>query len=132
MTNYRVYVFHFSKNGDVQRIAYAKWQRIYSRQECDNNFANQSIYIGFAYIELNDRKAEFCPQIDGEIFYFDENGWLILDRRVSIDIFQDGREDIIDLSYWQKKKEIQKRYYWKLNSIQNQRVIDLIWGINPK
>ncbi|MCK4866349.1 MAG: hypothetical protein KAT06_13110 [Gammaproteobacteria bacterium] len=132
MTSYSVYIFHFSKNGDVHRIAYAKWKRLYSRKECDKSLANLSIYIAFAYIELNDRKAEFCPRIDGEIFYFDDKGWLILDKRVSLDIFQESREGIIDLSYWQKKKERQKKYYWTLNSNQNQRVIDLTWGINPK
>lgn len=131
MSSLTEYVFRFDQNGDMVRIPYAKWNRIREGEEVIVEYANQAIYIAYAYILLENRKPDYCPRIDGAIYYFDQTGKVILDRPYYFDIFQDGEEEaggVISLQHRQKKKEVADKYHWKLKPDQIQKVIDLIWS----
>lgn len=126
----REYVFQFDDAGIVSRIPYAKWCRVREGEEPIEAFANQSIHIAYTYLTLENKKPDFCPRIDGAIYYFDKDGRVILDKPHYFDLLQDMDEDagaVINLQHRKKKKEITDKYYWKLNPQQIQRVIECIW-----
>lgn len=124
------YVFHFELSGKVVHIPYAKWNRIREGEEVVEAYVNQTVYIAYAYILLEKRKPDYCPRIDGAIYYFDKSGKVILNRPYYFDIFQDGEEEaggVISLVHRKKKKEVEARYRWKLKPDQIQKVVDCIW-----
>ncbi len=130
MSSFTEYVFHFKNKNDVVHIPYAKWKRIREGEDITKEYANQAVYIAYAYILLENRKPDYCPRIDGAIYYFDKKGGIILDRPHYFDIFQDGIEEtggVISLQHRKKKKEVAEKYHWKLNPQQVQVVIDCIW-----
>lgn len=130
MSGLTEYVFRFDQNGDVVRIPYAKWKRIREGEEVVEAYANQAIYIAYAYILLENRKPDYCPRIDGAIYFFDKIGKVILNRPYYFDIFQDGEEEaggVISLQHRKKKKEVADKYHWQLKPQQIQAVIDCIW-----
>ncbi|GMR16613.1 MAG: hypothetical protein BMS9Abin31_0968 [Gammaproteobacteria bacterium] len=130
MSSFTEYVFCFDLNGEVIRIPYAKWKRIREGEEVVEDYVNQTVYIAYAYILLESRKPDYCPRIDGAIYYFDKKGKVILDRPHYFDIFQDGEEEaggVINLQHRKKIKEVAEKYHWKLKSEQIQKVIDCIW-----
>lgn len=131
MSSLAEYVFHFDPNGDIVRIPYAKWKRVREGGEVIDDYANQAVYIAYAYILLENRKPDYCPRIDGAIYYFDKTGKAILNRPYYFDIFQDSAEEaggVISLQHRKKKKGVEDRYRWKLKSDQIQKVIDCIWS----
>ena len=126
----REYVFKFADDGNVSRISHAKWSRIREGNESIEEYSNQSIYIAYAYILLENRKPDYCPRIDGAIYYFDQNGCIIDKGPYYIDIFQDDEEDaggVVSLQHRKKKKEAKETFCWKLKPGQIQQVIDCIW-----
>lgn len=126
----REYVFKFSDNGNVTRIPHAKWSRLREGDESIEEYANQSIYIAYAYISLENRKPDYCPRIDGAIYYFDSRGYVILDIPYYFDLLQDLEEEagsVINLQHRKKKKEVADKYHWKLKPGQIQKVIECIW-----
>ena len=130
MSSITEYVFNFKQSGDVIRISSAKWKRNHDGDEVIDEYANQRIYIAYAYILLEDRKPDYCPRIDGAIYYFDSKGKVILDRFHYVDILQDLAEErggMIDLQHRKKKKEVAEKFQWTLKARQIQQVIDEIW-----
>ena len=130
MTGVTVYIFCFTDDGKVIRIPYTKWKRISSGDETVEEFSNLSIHIAYAYLLLENRKPDYCPRIEGQIYYFDPSGRVIDDDRNYFDLLQDIDEasaDVINLQHRKRKKEVQEKYYWELNSQQVQAVIDCIW-----
>jgi len=130
MPNRTVYIFYFSDDGVVKRIPYAKWKRISNGDECVNEFSNSSIHIAYAYLLLENKKPDYCPHIEGGIYYFDKSGRMILDEPYYFDLLQDLDEcagGVIDLQHRKKKKEAFAKYCWELDSQQVQAVIDCIW-----
>ena len=130
MSNYTVYIFHFSNTGDVIRLAYRRWCHIRAGDESVKEYSNKTIHIAYTYLTLENKKLDFCPRIDGAIYYFDKDGSVILDKPHYFDLLQDMDEDagaVINLQHRKKKKEITDKYYWKLNPQQIQRVIECIW-----
>lgn len=128
--SFREYVFHFDAEGNVTRIPHSKWNRVRNGEELIQAYSNQSVYIAYAYITLENSKPDYCPRIDGAIYYFDETGHVILDKPYYFDLLQDLDEMngcIIDLQHRKKKKEVSNRYRWQLTSKQIQAVIDCIW-----
>ena len=124
------YVFHFKQSGEVVRIPYAKWKRIRESEEVIVEYASQAIYIAYAYIILENRKPDYCPRIDGSIYYFDNSGRVILNRPYYIDLLQDLDEEaggVISLQHHKKKKNVAKKFHWKLKPQQIQQVIECIW-----
>ena len=124
------YVFHFELSGKVVRIPYAKWNRIREGEEVVEAYVNQTVYIAYAYILLENRKPHYCPRIDGAIYYFDEMGYVILGRPYYFDLLQDLEEHAggaINLQHLKNKKAIAEKYRWKLKPNQIQKVIDCIW-----
>ena len=131
MSSFTEYVFHFEPNGGVVRIPYAKWNRVREGEEIISEYANQAVYIAYAYILLENRKPDYCPRIDGAIYYFDKAGNVILDKPYYFDLFQDIDEKesgMISLEHRKKKKEVENKYRWKLKPDQIQKVIDCIWS----
>jgi len=123
------YVFYFDEKDDVIRIPHAKWHRIREGEKVIEGYANQAVYIAYAYILLENRKPDYCPRIDGAIYYFDNTGKVILGRPHYFDLFQDYDEEVggvISLQHRKKKKEVADKYHWKLNPKQIQTVINLI------
>ena len=107
-----------------------KWKRIREGKEVIEVYANQAVYIAYAYILLENRKPDYCPRIDGAIYYFDKTGNVILNRPYYFDIFQDGEEEaggVISLQDRKKKKEVAEKHHWTLKPKQIQKVIDCIW-----
>ncbi len=130
MSSLTEYVFRFDQYGDVVRIPYAKWNRIREGEEVIVEYANQAIYIAYAYILLENRKPDYCPRIDGAIYYFDEMGYVILGRPYYFDLLQDLEEyagGAINLQHHKNKKATAEKYRWKLKPNQIQKVIDCIW-----
>lgn len=129
MLNPTVYIFYFSDSGSVTRIPYAKWIRIRSGKEIANDFAGQSIHIAYAYILLNKQLPDYCPRIEGGIYYFDKSGRIENDMPY-FDLFKDLAEDStgnINLMHRKKKKEYSDKYCWQLDSNQIQLIIDTVW-----
>lgn len=129
-TNYTVYILHFLRSGKIKRIAYAKWDRIRAGKEAVIEYSNQSIYIAYAYILIKNRKPDYCPRIDGAIYYFDSSGRIILDKPHYLDILQDleeGTGGVISLQHHKNKKDEVKIFHWKLKPQQIQAVINYIW-----
>lgn len=132
MTGFTEYVFKFDDNDDVKRIPHAKWSRVREGEEVIVEYANQAVYIAYAYILLENRKPDYCPRIEGAIYYFDAWGQVILDRPHYFDIFQDWEEEaggVISLQHRKKKKEVVDKYRWTLNSEQIQSVVESIWRV---
>ena len=77
MNSLTTYVFQFKASGDVVRLPYAKWNRVCSCDEPLREYSNQSIYIAYAYIFLENRKPDYCPRIEGAIYYLDTSGYVI-------------------------------------------------------
>jgi len=130
MTSHTVYIFYFSDDGNVTRIPYAKWKRISSGKETVKEFSNASIHIAHAYLLLENKKPDYCPRIEGGIYYFDKSGRIILNEPPYYDLLQELDESsggVINLQHRKKKKEAFDKYYWELNSQQIQAVIDYIW-----
>lgn len=130
MPGVTVYIFYFTDDGNVTRIPYAKWNRISSGDEIAEEFSNLSVRIAYAYLLLENRKPDYCPRIEGEIYYFDRSGRIIDDDRNYFDLLQDVDEragGVINLQHRKRKKEVWEKYYWELNSKQIQAVIDCIW-----
>lgn len=130
MSSYTEYVFHFNRNGEVTRIPRARWNRIRDGEESVKEYANKQVYIAYAYILLENRKPDYCPRIDGAIYYFDYNGCAINNGPYYIDVFQDYEEEtggVISLKHRKKKKEVADKYQWKLKPGQIQKVITCIW-----
>ena len=130
MSSYTEYVFHFNSNGEVIRIPRAKWNRIRDGEASVKEYANQAVYIAYAYILLENRKPDYCPRIDGAIYYFHTDGRIILERpyyTCLLDDIDKSEDDIIYLFDRRKKKEVADKYHWTLNSQQIQKVIDCIW-----
>lgn len=130
MTGISVYIFHFSDDGHVTRIPYAKWKRISSGKESVKEFSNAAIRIAHAYILLENKKPAYCPRIEGGVYYFDRSGRIILNEPYYFDLLQDLDEacgGVIDLQHRKKKKQALDKYCWKLNAQQIQAVIDCIW-----
>ena len=130
MTSHTVYIFYFSDDGNVTRIPYAKWKRISSGEESVKEFSNASIHIAHAYILLENKKPDYCPRIEGGIYYFDNSGRITLNEPHYFDLLQDldeGSGGVINLQHRKKKKVAFDKYYWELNSQQIQAVIDYIW-----
>ena len=93
-------------------------------------YANQKVYIAYAYILLENRKPDYCPRIDGAIYYFEQNGRVIENTPYYFDLFQDYEEKtggVISLQHRKKKKVVEDRFCWKLKPGQIQKVIDCIW-----
>jgi len=125
-----VYVFYFTDENNLERIPYTKWNRIRSGNESIKDINKRSIFIAYAYLLLEDRKPNYCPRIDGAIYYFDENGRVISDRPHYYDLLQDLDESAggaINLQHRKKKMEESIKYRWQLNAKQIQLVIDSIW-----
>ena len=130
MSSYTEYVFHFNSNGEVTRIPRARWNRIRNGEESVKDYAKKKVYIAYAYILLENRKPDYCPRIDGAIYYFDQHGYVIDNRPHYIDIFQDNEEDsggVISLQHRKKKKETLEKFHWKLKPRKIQQVLDCIW-----
>lgn len=130
MSSYTEYVFHFNSNGKVTRIPQTKWNRILQGDESVKAYANQSVYIAYAYILLENKKPDYCPRIDGAIYYFDEAGRVISDTPHYFDLLQDIDEasgEVISLEHRKKKNDVAAKYHWSLNPDQIQKVIDCIW-----
>ena len=130
MTNYTIYIFHFSKLGEVKRIPSAKWNRIRAGDEIVKEYSNQAVYIAYTYLSLENKKPDYCPRIDGKIYYFDKEGRVILDKPHYLDIFQDLDEEaggVINLQHRKKTKEVADKYHWELDSQQIQWVLECIW-----
>lgn len=130
MCSIRVYIFYFPDDGNVTRIPYARWQRIYSGNETIKEFANAAIRIAHAYIQLENRKPVFSPRIEGGIYYFDRSGRIIETSQEGVDLLHElyeSCEGVFDINYHRKKKAWFGRYCWRLNSRQIQAVIDAIW-----
>ena len=128
--SFREYVFHFTTDNNVTRIPATKWNRIREGDKLLKEFSNTSVHIAYAYISLKNRKPEYCPRIDGAIYYFDENGRVISDKPHYFDLLQDLNElndGVIDLQHRKKKIEVAAKYHWTLNTRQIQLVIDSIW-----
>jgi len=128
--SFREYVFHFTTDDNVTRIPATKWNRIREGDKLLKEFSNTSVHIAYAYISLKNRKPEYCPRIDGAIYYFDENGRVISDKPHYFDLLQDLNElndGVIDLQHRKKKIEVAAKYHWTLNTRQIQLVIDSIW-----
>lgn len=130
MTSQTVYVFHFTEQGVVTRIPYVKWKRIKSGKETVVEFSNSSIRIAYVYLLLENKKPDYCPHIEGGIYYFDASGRIIVDEPYYFDLLQDLAEKaggVINLQHRKKKKEAFEKYCWELNSQQLQAVLDCIW-----
>ncbi len=130
MTNYTIYIFYFSTPGEVKRIPYAKWIRIRAGDEIVKEYSNQLVYIAYTYLSLENKNPDYCPHIDGEIYYFDKEGRVILDKPHYLDIFQDLDEEaggVINLQHRIKKKEVADKYHWELDPQQIQQVLGCIW-----
>lgn len=130
MTSDTVYTFHFSDDGDITRIPYAKWKRIISGKESVKEFLNASIRIAYAYILLENKKPDYCPRIEGGIYYFDESGRIILNEPHYFDLLLDmdeASDGVISLEHYKKKKEAFDKYCWQLNPQQIQTIINNIW-----
>ena len=130
MSGLTVYVFHFSDASNVKRIPYAKWDRIRSGSETLEEFSERSIYIAYAYLLHEGKVPDYCPRIDGAIYYFDENGRIISDKPHYFDLLQDLDEatgGVINLQHRKNKIETATKYQWRLSARQIQLVIDCIW-----
>ena len=124
----REYVFKFANDGNVTRIPHAKWSRIREGDECIEKYA-QAVYIAYAYIFLENRKPEYCPRIEGAIYYFDESGYMVK-TLPKIDILKEMEEmntNVIDFYYHKEVQKYLKQHQWQLASRQIQAVIDSIW-----
>ena len=130
MTSRTVYIFYFPVGSSVTRIPYARWKRIRSGKESVIEFSNSSIRIAYAYLLLENKKPDYCPHIDGGIYYFDGSGRIVSNEPYYFDLLQDMDEragGVINLQHRKKKKEAFDKYCWELNSQQVQAVIDCIW-----
>lgn len=130
MDSIRVYIFHFSDDGHVSRIPYAKWQRSQSGEEPVKEFSNACIRIAHAYILFENRKPAYCLRIEGGIYYFDNLGRIILNEPYYYDLLQELDEScggVIKLQHRKKKKAAVDKFCWKLNAQQIKAVIDYIW-----
>ena len=130
MSGVTVYVFYFSKDGNVSRIPYARWDRIESGKETVEDYSSLTIHIAYAYILLENRKPDYCPRIEGHIYHFDLSGRIIPDKLPYFDLLHDVDEasgGVINLQHRIKKKGMFEKHYWELNSRQVQAVIDCIW-----
>ena len=130
MLGVTVYIFCFTDDGHVTRIPYAKWERVRSGDEIVEEFSNLSVHIAYVYLLLENRKPDYCPRIEGQIYYFDDSGRIIDDDRNYFDLLQDMDEasgGVINLQHRKRKKDVQDKYCWELNSKQVQAVIDCIW-----
>lgn len=128
MSSLTEYVFHFDQNEEVRRIPFAKWSRIREGDEALKDYANQSLKIAYAYILLENRKPDYCPRIDGTIYYFDKFGYVIK-TLPKIDLLNDIEEEdsgVIDFQYRKERYEYLKLHKWKLDPKQIGVVIDLI------
>jgi len=129
MTSRTVYIFHFSDDGHVTRIPYAKWQRISSGKESVQEFSNAAIRLAHVYLLLEDKKPVYCPHIEGGIYYFDKSGRIILNEPYYFDLLQDLDEacsGAIDLQHRKNKKAVLDKYFWALHAQQIQAVIDCV------
>lgn len=124
----REYVFRFADDGNVMRISHVKWRRIREGNESLEEYSNQSIHIAYAYILQENRKPNYCPRIDGAVYYFDHAGRVLLDKPHYFDLLQDLEEagGVISLRHRRMKKEASDKYCWTLNTRQIQAVINLI------
>jgi len=125
-----VYIFHFPDQGHAVRIPHARWKRISAGKESVQEFSNAAVRIAHAYLLLKNKKPDYCPLIEGGIYYFDRSGRIILSEPYYFDLLQDLDESsggMIDLQHRKKKKAAQDKYCWELNSQQIQAVIDCIW-----
>jgi len=130
MSKFTVYVFHFTENGDVVRIPLAKWERIRAGQVMFEEYSSQAAYIAYAYLLLENRKPDYCPRIDGAIYYFDETGRVVLDKPCYFDLLQDmeeGAGGVINLQHHRMKRSYSNKHQWKMSSQQIQAVVDNIW-----
>jgi len=130
MPGFTVYIFHFTEDGDVDRIPYAKWKRIRAGQENSEEYSGQAVHIAYAYLSLENRKPDYCPRIDGAIYYFDESGRVVLDKPCYFDLLQgmeEGAGGVINLQHHRMKRSYSNKHQWKLSSQQIQAVVDNIW-----
>jgi len=130
MSGFTEYVFHFKQSGEVVRIPYAKWKRIREGEVAIAEYAGQVVYIAYAYLLLKNRKPDYCPRIEGAIYYFDKAGNIISGKPYYFDLFQDCDEEaggMISFEHRKKKKEVADKYCWKLKPDQIQKVINCIW-----
>ena len=130
MTSYTVYIFHFSVDGTITRIPYAKWKRISTGKEPVPSFSGSSVYIAHAYLVLENKKPDYCLRIEGGIYYFDKTGTIILNDPQYFDLLWDlnrASETVIDLQHHRKIKMSFEKYCWELKPQQIQAVIDCIW-----
>lgn len=124
------YIFHFKGNREFVRIATACWNRIQGGEKPVKEYANKKIYIAYAYILLENRKPDYCPRVDGAIYYFDRDGYIIDNEPHYFDLLQDNDEEtggVISLEHRKKKKEAVDRDHWELKPRQIQQVLDCIW-----
>lgn len=129
MSNLTTYVFQFHDDTSVTRIPFAKWKRIREGEERVKEYANGKMYIAYAYILLENRKPDYCPIIEGSIYYFDAMGYVIK-TLTRIDLLRELYEkddDAIDFNYHRQKVDYFKKHQWQLNSSQIQEVIKMIW-----
>lgn len=125
----REYVFIFEDVGTVKRIPFAKWCRIRTGDEKIKHYSNQAIHVAYAYILIKNRKPDYCPRIDGAVYYFDKSG-RVIEHSHYFDLLQDADEEaggVISLQHRKKKKDVAKKNHWKLNSQQIQAVIESVW-----
>jgi len=130
MTGFTEYVFRFEQNGEVVRIPYAKWKRIREGEEVVEAYANQTIYIAYAYLFLENKKPGYCPRIEGSIYYFDKVGRIIENRSHYFDLLQDFDEaesGVFNLHHYKKKKAAADKYQWTLKLDEIQKILDCIW-----
>ena len=128
-----VYIFHFPDHGHAARIPYAKWKRISAGKESVQEFSNAAVRIAHVYLLLENKKPDYCPRIEGGIYYFDKTGRIIVNEPQYFDLLQDMDEasgGVISLQHHKKKKAAFDKYNWELNSKQVQAVIDNIWQQN--
>ncbi len=93
------------------------------------DFSNTSIHIAHAYLLLVNKKPDYCPRIEGDIYYFDKSGKIILNEPYYFDLLQDLDEDrggVINLQHRKKKIATFDKYCWELNAQQIQAVIDRV------
>jgi len=127
---FKEYVFLFNTDGSVTRIPAAKWSRVREGDELLQEFSNRSVQIAYAYIKFVNSSPDYCPRIDGVIYYFDENGRVISDKPHYFDLLQDLDEvtgGVINLQHRKLKVKTASKYQWQVNAKQIQLIVDNIW-----
>lgn len=85
-----------------------------------------------SYVEIlpENKKPDYCPRIERQIYYFDNSGRIILDDPFYFDLLQGLSDDaggVISLKHRRNKKAAFDKYYWELTSQPIQSVIACIW-----